>query len=652
MLIAAIAFAGIAAGCGTEKVEVAQTNPNYTGAELFNQRCSGCHTLSFAATHGSAANPRSAEVVNGPNFDVRCERPVDRVLYAIKNGGFSGAIMPQNIVVGQQAIDVAKFVATYAGRQAKASPGVPQCDQQQIGQITPLNATATTPGSNTTPSATTTTATTTTPTTTPTTQTTTTPAASNGGRDGQPVGRPHRPAEVHEELADRQVRQGHDRLHQQVARAPRHGHPAGQQRFRDRKDAGVLGRQQDVHGHAEARHVHVLLQRPRPPAGGHARNADRELERAGRAVLDIQLIRRDPEAVRAALARRGAGRAPRGRPRARARRSAGARCRTELEELPRRAEPGQPGPQGAAHARGARAAGRAGRARSRRSATRRPRSARSATASWPRCPTCRRPTPPPRTPCSARSARRARPAAITSSSPAPRIDMERGARAVGLAVRLPARRSGDARVRARPLRAREAPRRGLRAGDPAGARARARAVRDRLAARHRAADLPAARGRPVPGRHLGGGAGLAAPRRDPRRPTTCRCATPGFSTCFRREAGAAGKDTRGIFRVHQFDKVEMFSFVEPDAGRGRARAAAGDRGVDPGRARDPLPGGGDRGRRPRRLGGEEVRLRGVAARPGPLPRAHLLLEHHRLPGPAARHPLPAGRRPAGARATR
>jgi seryl-tRNA synthetase len=36
-----------------------------------------------------------------------------------------------------------------------------------------------------------------------------------------------------------------------------------------------------------------------------------------------------------------------------------------------------------------------------------------------------------------------------------------------------------------------------------------------------------------------------------------------FSTCFRREAGAAGRDTRGIFRVHQFDKVEMFSFVEP-----------------------------------------------------------------------------------------
>ena len=41
----------------------------------------------------------------------------------------------------------------------------------------------------------------------------------------------------------------------------------------------------------------------------------------------------------------------------------------------------------------------------------------------------------------------------------------------------------------------------------------------------------------------------------------------GFSTCFRREAGSYGKDTRGIFRVHQFDKVEMFSFVEPGASK-------------------------------------------------------------------------------------
>jgi seryl-tRNA synthetase len=41
----------------------------------------------------------------------------------------------------------------------------------------------------------------------------------------------------------------------------------------------------------------------------------------------------------------------------------------------------------------------------------------------------------------------------------------------------------------------------------------------------------------------------------------------GYSTCFRREAGTYGKDTRGVFRVHQFDKLEMFSFVMPDASR-------------------------------------------------------------------------------------
>ncbi len=39
----------------------------------------------------------------------------------------------------------------------------------------------------------------------------------------------------------------------------------------------------------------------------------------------------------------------------------------------------------------------------------------------------------------------------------------------------------------------------------------------------------------------------------------------GISTCFRREAGAAGRDTRGIFRVHQFDKIEMFTFTNPDS---------------------------------------------------------------------------------------
>ena len=75
------------------------------------------------------------QINNGPNFNVRCERPQTRVLYAIENGGFSGAIMPQNIVVGQQARDVAQFVATYSGRKAPKIPGVVQCQQVPIGTI-------------------------------------------------------------------------------------------------------------------------------------------------------------------------------------------------------------------------------------------------------------------------------------------------------------------------------------------------------------------------------------------------------------------------------------------------------------------------------------------------------------------------------------
>src|SRR5438477_4257196 len=48
-----------------------------------------------------------------------------------------------------------------------------------------------------------------------------------------------------------------------------------------------------------------------------------------------------------------------------------------------------------------------------------------------------------------------------------------------------------------------------------------------------------------------------------------------FSSCFRREAGAAGRDTRGMFRVHQFDKVEMFSFTTPEASRAEHRMLVG-----------------------------------------------------------------------------
>lgn len=87
------------------------------GAQLFAERCHGCHTMDTVGAEGGASDVRDRERVDGPNFNVRVETE-DNVLYAIRNGGYSGAIMPENIVVGQDADDVAAFLAKYAGRQA------------------------------------------------------------------------------------------------------------------------------------------------------------------------------------------------------------------------------------------------------------------------------------------------------------------------------------------------------------------------------------------------------------------------------------------------------------------------------------------------------------------------------------------------------
>lgn len=124
-VVAVTALGGALVACGTRNIEVPTTQPvQHAGAVLFQQRCSGCHTLSVAGANGSASNIRTSQRTNGPNFNVRKESR-ERVLYAIANGGFSGAIMPQNIVVGAEAQAIASFVAQYAGRDAKAPPGPP-----------------------------------------------------------------------------------------------------------------------------------------------------------------------------------------------------------------------------------------------------------------------------------------------------------------------------------------------------------------------------------------------------------------------------------------------------------------------------------------------------------------------------------------------
>jgi mono/diheme cytochrome c family protein len=117
-LTAAIVAAFALGACGTEGIQLSEDDPNYAGATLFSERCSGCHSLKAAGTQGSANRALRNQ---GPNLNERIESPED-VLYAIQNGGFSGAIMPQNILVGDEAQAVAAFVAAYSGTDVDRPP--------------------------------------------------------------------------------------------------------------------------------------------------------------------------------------------------------------------------------------------------------------------------------------------------------------------------------------------------------------------------------------------------------------------------------------------------------------------------------------------------------------------------------------------------
>ena len=118
LLALALAAAALGAGaCGEQDIQLAGSDPNYAGAKIFQQKCSGCHTIDAAGTQGSAFDANGREYVDGPNFEARKEE-VEQVLYAIRNGGFSSGPMPQDIVVGEEAEQVAEFVAEYSGGDA------------------------------------------------------------------------------------------------------------------------------------------------------------------------------------------------------------------------------------------------------------------------------------------------------------------------------------------------------------------------------------------------------------------------------------------------------------------------------------------------------------------------------------------------------
>jgi mono/diheme cytochrome c family protein len=127
----AVLVAGSLGACGSREVAPGERDPRLkNGARLFYDKCAGCHTLNVAAAEGSAYNVTDRERPDGPNFNTRDVRVGD-VLYAVRNGGFSGAIMPENIVVGREAEDVALFLQKYSGGRAQV-PVTPQ--QNQPGQ--------------------------------------------------------------------------------------------------------------------------------------------------------------------------------------------------------------------------------------------------------------------------------------------------------------------------------------------------------------------------------------------------------------------------------------------------------------------------------------------------------------------------------------
>jgi mono/diheme cytochrome c family protein len=123
--LAVLAAVGVVA-CGEQGISVSSKDPEAVqhGAVIFHERCAGCHTLSYAGTEGSAIKPNDKEYKDGPNFDQRKEDE-QSVLFAIENGGFSSGPMPQDIVVGNDAKQVAAFLAEYSGRKAPKtiSPG-------------------------------------------------------------------------------------------------------------------------------------------------------------------------------------------------------------------------------------------------------------------------------------------------------------------------------------------------------------------------------------------------------------------------------------------------------------------------------------------------------------------------------------------------
>ena len=225
------------------------------------------------------------------------------------------------------------------------------------------------------------------------------------------------------------------------------------------------------------------------------------------------------------------------------------------------------------------------------------------------------------------------------------IETEKAAAGLRLALRLPARRPGAGRAGPDSLRGRVA----------RSARASPRSCPPVLVREEplfgtgffpgeREMIYEVAEGRAVPGRHLRGLAGGAACRRDPRRRPAAAALRGDLDLLPARGRARQARTPAESSACISSTRSRCSASSHPDDSGRRAPAPARDRGGDPRRARDSLPRRRHPGRRPRRAGGPQVRLRGLDPEPGALPRADLDLEHDRLPGAPHQLPLPDPRR--------
>ena len=377
-------------------------------------------------------------------------------------------------------------------------------------------------------------------------------------------------------------------------------------------------------------------------------------------MIDLKLLREDPDRVRASQRARGED------PGAR-RRAAGRRRRAALRHLGRR--------QSARRTEGGEQAGRCGRQGSSRRAAGAAGARQGARRSRSRPPRRSRPPPSRRSPrrtwrSRTSSSTASRPAARTTSScsrpsasPRPSsnpkdhlelgeslglIDMERGAKVsgsrfyfltgFGALLQLGLHAAGGA----------AGDRERLHADDPAGAGAAGGDGGHRFPRCARRRGLPARGRRHVPRRHLGGAAGGLPRRRDPR-PLRRAAALRRMVVVL---PPRGGQLRQGHPRHHPRAPVRQgrgLRLLQARGRRGRAPAAAGVAARDARPDRGALPRHRHRRRRSRFVGGPQVRLRGVGADAGHLPRADLDVELHDVPGAPARHPLPRRERQAADR---